>query len=130
MSFDAVLDEVAFGADGLVVAVVQDHATREVLMVAYMNAEALRQTLETGRMTYFSRSRQRLWVKGETSGRTQQLHTARLDCDGDALVFEVEQQGGAACHTGHRTCFHRHVEGERLVERGTPVFDPGEVYGA
>ena len=129
MPADALLDHVTFDADGLVAAVVQDRATREVLMVAYMNAEALRRTLASGTMTYWSRSRGRLWVKGETSGRTQRLHEVRIDCDGDALVFLVEQHGGAACHTGHRSCFYRTLEDGALAERGAPVFDPSDVYG-
>ena len=89
---------------GLVAAVVQQHDTGEVLMLAWMDDEALHRTLTTGRCTYWSRSRQEYWVKGETSGHTQQVHEIRLDCDGDTLLFSVEQEGGA-CHTGDRTCF-------------------------
>ncbi len=129
MNFHALIDAVAFDRDGLIVAIVQDHRTDEVLMVAYMNADTLRQTLETGRMTYWSRSRAAVWVKGETSGHTQEVRAVRLDCDGDALLFKVEQRGEAACHTGHRSCFHRAFEHGRLVELGTPIFNPGEVYG-
>ncbi|MCG8914674.1 phosphoribosyl-AMP cyclohydrolase [Actinokineospora sp. PR83] len=91
-------------ADGLVCAVAQQWDTREVLMVAWMDDEALHRTLTTGRATYFSRSRQQLWVKGDTSGHTQKVHDVRLDCDGDAVLVLVEQEG-AACHTGDRTCF-------------------------
>ncbi|OLR94246.1 phosphoribosyl-AMP cyclohydrolase [Actinokineospora bangkokensis] len=91
-------------ADGLVCAVAQQHDTREVLMVAWMDDEALHRTLTTGRATYFSRSRQRLWVKGETSGHTQAVRDVRIDCDGDTVLLLVDQEGGA-CHTGDRTCF-------------------------
>jgi phosphoribosyl-AMP cyclohydrolase len=95
-------------ADGLVCAVAQQHGTGEVLMVAWMNDEALHRTLTTGRATYFSRSRQRLWVKGETSGHTQRVREVRLDCDGDALLVIVDQTG-PACHTGTHTCFDTDV---------------------
>ena len=91
-------------ADGLVCAVVQQHGTGEVLMVAWMDDEALRQTLTTRQATYFSRSRNRLWRKGETSGHTQYVHEVRLDCDGDTVLLKVDQEG-VACHTGTRTCF-------------------------
>ena len=100
-------DRVRFGADGLVVAVAQDHQTREVLMVAYMNADTLRQTLATRTMTYWSRSRQGVWVKGATSGNRQRVVDVHVDCDGDALLFSVAQQGDGACHTGARSCFHQ-----------------------
>jgi len=98
---------VRFGPDGLVVAVVQDVERRDVLMVAYMDAEALRRTLETGRTWFWSRSRKEYWCKGETSGNRQLVARVSLDCDGDALLVEVTQQGIGACHTGERTCFHR-----------------------
>ena len=97
------LDEVSFNADGLVCAVAQQYDTREVLMVAWMDADAVRATLTTGTATYFSRSRQRQWVKGETSGHTQRVVEVRYDCDGDTLLVLVDQTG-AACHTGSRTC--------------------------
>lgn len=129
MNADALVDQVRFDAEGLVTAVVQDHRTNEVLMVAYLNAATLRQTLETGRMTYWSRSRQQVWVKGETSGHTQAVKEVRLDCDGDALVFKVLQHGGAACHTGYRSCFYRLLGPEGLVSSGARVFDPKTVYG-
>lgn len=92
----------------LIPAIAQDVNTREVLMLAYMNAESLAKTLSTGRATYFSRSRNELWVKGETSGHFQNVHSIALDCDGDALLISVDQVG-AACHTGDRTCFHRSI---------------------
>lgn len=101
------LAAVRYDADGLVPAVCQEHGTGEVLMVAWMNADTLRQTLDTGRMTYWSRSRQEVWVKGETSGERQWVREAAYDCDGDVLLFKVEQEGAGACHTGNRTCFFR-----------------------
>ncbi len=113
---------------GLVPAIAQDAATGEVLMLAYMNAEALRETLRTGRACYFSRSRNRLWRKGEESGNVQQVVEIRIDCDQDAVLLKVNQIGGAACHTGYRSCFYRRVEGGSLEVDGTRVFDPGEVY--
>ena len=110
----ALLDVVTFNAQGLVTAIAQDNETNEVLMVAYMNADTLRQTLETGLMTYWSRSRQEVWVKGATSGHTQYVREVRIDCDGDALLFKVEQVGGVACHTGRRSCFFRVFEDDTL----------------
>ncbi|MCS7081708.1 MAG: phosphoribosyl-AMP cyclohydrolase [Bacteroidetes bacterium] len=101
------LDGLKFDEKGLITVVVQDARTKAVLMVAYMNAETLEQTLQSGRMTYWSRSRNRVWVKGETSGHYQLVRRIWVDCDGDALLFEVEQVGGIACHTGHPTCFYR-----------------------
>ena len=114
---------------GLVTAIAIDDAKGDVLMVAFMNEATVRQTLTSGLMTYWSRSRQCVWVKGETSGHTQEVREVRLDCDGDALVFKVLQHGGAACHTGHRSCFHHVFEDGRLAEAGVRVFDPEEVYG-
>ncbi len=104
---DAELDAIRYDANGLVPAICQDVATGDVLMLAWMNAATLRATLETGRMTYWSRSRQEVWVKGEISGDRQWLRAAAYDCDADALLFRVEQEGGGACHTGNRTCFYR-----------------------
>lgn len=98
------VSRVRFDANGLVPCVVQEHVTGAVLMVAWMNAEALELTAQTGRATYWSRSRGQLWVKGETSGHTQRVHSIRLDCDGDSLLIEVDQVGGA-CHTGDHSCF-------------------------
>jgi phosphoribosyl-AMP cyclohydrolase len=117
MSIQTLLDIVTFNTKGLVTAIAQDYATNEVLMVAYMNADTLRQTLATGLMTYWSRSRQEVWVKGATSGHTQHVREVRVDCDGDALLFKVEQEG-AACHTGHRSCFFRTFEdgGVRILD--------------
>jgi phosphoribosyl-AMP cyclohydrolase len=104
---DDQLAAVRFDANGLVPAIVQDHGTGEVLMMAWMNAETLRLTLVEGRTVFWSRSRQEVWRKGETSGERQWLVSARYDCDGDTLLFLVEQEGGGACHTGNRSCFYR-----------------------
>lgn len=101
---DARIERVTWNADGLVAAIIQQHDTGEVLMLGWMNAEALRRTLTEGRVTFWSRSRQEYWRKGDTSGHAQYVKGARLDCDGDALLIAVEQVG-AACHTGDRTCF-------------------------
>ncbi len=130
MDLQPLLDAATFNADGLVAAIAQDHETGDVLMLAYMNRETLRQTLETGVMTYWSRSRQKVWVKGETSGNVQNVKAAFVDCDGDALLFKVEQVGGAACHTGHRSCFYRRVEDGELAVTDAPVFDPDAVYNS
>ena len=104
-----------FDANGLVAAIAQDADTGEVLMMAWMNAEALRATMETGRGTYWSRSRQALWVKGETSGNTQDVVSLHMDCDQDAVLMKV-RQSGPACHTGRKSCFYRRVEGDALVK--------------
>jgi len=122
------IDDVKFDDNGLVLAIVQDSGTGEILMAAYMNRESLRMTLETGLMTYWSRSRGRLWIKGETSGNFQHVEEFRIDCDGDALLFKVRQEGGA-CHTGYRSCFYRRYEDGKWVEDGERVFDPGRAYG-
>jgi len=113
-----------FGEDGLVPAVAQDADSGDVLMLAYVSPEALERTRETGRAHYYSRSREEIWEKGVTSGNVQEVEEIRVDCDGDALLYRVRQEGGA-CHTGFRSCFHRTVEGEVVGER---VFDPEEVY--
>ena len=114
---------------GLLPAIAQDVQTGEVLMLAYMSREAWQRTLETGVATYFSRSRRTLWIKGNTSGHRQIVREIRVDCDRDTVLLKVEQQGGAACHTGHRSCFHRKVEPDGSSEVvGEPIFDPREVY--
>jgi len=119
------LDQVKFDDKGLVTAVAIDDRDGAVLMLAHMNAEALRKTLDTGRMTYWSRSRKSLWVKGETSGNTQKLVSAHLDCDGDALVFRVLAEGlGAACHEGYRSCFFRKFEAGEWEKQGAPIAPP------
>jgi phosphoribosyl-AMP cyclohydrolase len=104
---DEQLAQVRFDADGLVPAIVQDHATGQVLMMAWMTAETLRLTLAEGRTVFWSRSRREVWRKGETSGDRQYVRSAHYDCDGDVLLFVVDQQGGGACHTGERSCFFR-----------------------
>ncbi|MBV9261389.1 MAG: phosphoribosyl-AMP cyclohydrolase [Pseudolabrys sp.] len=122
-----------FDADGLVTAVVTDAASGELLMVAHMNAEALRKTIDSGEAWYFSRSRQKLWKKGETSGHGQRVVEMRVDCDQDSVWLKVEQQGAGACHTGRRSCFYRAVPlgkpGAMSLEfRGDKSFDPAQVY--
>ncbi|MWV63908.1 phosphoribosyl-AMP cyclohydrolase [Halorubrum sp. JWXQ-INN 858] len=116
--------DVDFGDDGLVPAIAQDADSGEVLMLAYVSPEALERTRETGQAHYYSRSRDELWLKGGSSGHTQAVAEVRVDCDADALLYVVDQSGGA-CHTGYRSCFHRTVDGEEVGER---VFDPDEVY--
>ena len=114
--------------NGLVPAIAQDWETGEVLMLAYMNREAFEETLNTGRACYYSRSRSKLWRKGEESGNFQNVREVRVDCDRDTIVLKVEQVGGAACHKGYRSCFYRKIENGELVEDGEKVFDPKEVY--
>lgn len=104
------LDQLVFDAGGLIPAIAQDRDTGTVLMVAWMNADAVLETMRSGRAVYFSRSRQRLWHKGEQSGHYQQVHEMRLDCDGDVLLLQVSQIGGIACHTGRQHCFYRRLE--------------------
>lgn len=125
-----ILEQVKFSSDGLIPAIAQDEKTGEVLMLAWMNEESLRATLKTNRATYWSRSRGRLWKKGEESGNTQEVRSVHLDCDGDVVLLRVHQTGGAACHTGHRSCFFREVVGSgmKIVEDTTVVFDPRSVY--
>ena len=115
-------------SNGLLPAVAQDYRTGEVLMLAWINQEAWEKTLETGFATYFSRSRQKLWIKGEESGNLQKIREILVDCDEDAVIYRVEQIGGAACHTGHRSCFYRKVTENGLVETEETVFDAGKVY--
>jgi phosphoribosyl-AMP cyclohydrolase len=116
-------------ADGLLPAIVQDYKSNEVLMLAYINNLAWERTLATGKAHYWSRSRKKLWLKGETSGHVQKIHQILVDCDDDTVVYKVEQLGGAACHTGHRSCFFRQLEGDELVTREEKIFDPAVVYG-
>ena len=115
-------------AGGIIPAVAQDHLTGEVLMLAYINPEAWQETLRTGQAVYYSRSRNRLWRKGEESGNIQIIKEILVDCDCDAVIFRVEQKGGAACHTGHRSCFYRKLENGTLIELNQPLFDPEKVY--
>jgi phosphoribosyl-AMP cyclohydrolase len=119
------LDGVRFDDRGLVPAIAQDAETGEVLMQAYMNAESLKRTIASGTMTYWSRSRQELWVKGATSGHVQKVREFRMDCDGDALLFKVDQTGGA-CHTGYRSCFYRRYASGGWEVDGERVFDPDQ----
>ncbi len=115
--------------DGLIPVIIQDASTNEVLMLGYMNRESWEKTVETGKVSFWSRSRQKLWIKGETSGHFQLVQSIHLDCDADTLLLKVKQIGGAACHTGHRSCFHREwKEGEWKIT-AEKVFDPEEVYG-
>ncbi len=115
--------------DGLLPVIIQDEKTNEVLMLGYMNREALNRTIETGRVSFFSRSRKRLWLKGETSGHFQEVRAIFLDCDGDTILIKVNQLGGAACHTGFRSCFHHRYENGEWRICGEKIFDPKEVYG-
>jgi phosphoribosyl-AMP cyclohydrolase len=113
---------------GLLPAIAQDYRTGEVLMLAYINETAWDKTLETGKAHYWSRSRNQLWLKGESSGHVQLVKEILVDCDGDTVVFKVEQLGGAACHKGYASCFFRRVAGGTFKVTGQPVFDPREVY--
>lgn len=122
------LDAVKFDANGLVAAITQESGTGDILMVAWMNREALAQTVLTGQATYWSRSRQRLWRKGEESGHTQAVGEIRLDCDGDAILLTVTQTGGVACHTGRHSCFYSRLEGGQWVVTDPVVRDPALVY--
>lgn len=114
MKREEFINSVKFDENGLVVCVIQDYHAKKIRMVAYMNKEALTRTLETKQMTYYSRSRKSLWVKGETSGYYQYMRGASIDCDGDALLFQVEQEGGISCHTGNQVCFYRDLEDDNL----------------
>jgi len=113
---------------GLITAIAVDDERGDLLMVAHMNEESLRRTLETGEVHYWSRARGRLWRKGEESGFTQRVRSVWIDCDGDVVVLRVEQRGGAACHTGRRSCFFRRLDGGSWTVVGERVFDPDEVY--
>ncbi len=127
-AFDDVIAAIAFNADGLVPAIAQAEGTGEVLMMAWMNRDAVLETLETGRVCYWSRSRGGLWRKGETSGQVQRLKDFRIDCDGDTLLLIVEQDG-VACHTGRRSCFFRSVRGGTLETNQEVQTDPSVLYG-
>ncbi len=119
--------EFVFNADGLIPAIAQQHDTGEVLMMAWMNREALAETLATGQVCYYSRGRQKLWRKGESSGQIQTLVELRLDCDGDTILLQVDQTG-VACHTGRRNCFFRAMRDGALVEIAKPEITPEELY--
>ena len=116
-------------SDGLLPAIAQDFETGDVLMLAYMNEESYAETLQSGRAVYFSRSRGKLWRKGEESGNVQQVQEIRFDCDADTILLKVKQIGGAACHEGFRSCFFRKVTSDGFEVMGERLFDPQEVYG-
>jgi phosphoribosyl-AMP cyclohydrolase len=122
------LDEVPWNGDGLIAAVAQDAASGRVLTVAWMNRDALEETARTMRAVYWSRSRQRLWRKGEESGHVQKLRELRLDCDADAVLLMVEQVGGIACHTGRESCFYRKLDGGKWVTTDPVLKDPSDIY--
>ena len=126
---DEFLSLVKFNDQGLVPVIAQDTANGEVLMMAWMNRETLRKTVETGLMHYWSRSRKKVWLKGETSGHTQKVKEIRLDCDADTLLMKIEQKGGA-CHEGYRSCFFRAARdgGKRIEISGEKLFSPEETY--
>ncbi|MCM8762689.1 MAG: phosphoribosyl-AMP cyclohydrolase [Candidatus Omnitrophica bacterium] len=124
-----ILTQIKFDEKGLIPVVVQSAKTKEVIMLAYMNEEAFSKTIETGRMHYYSRSRKKLWMKGEESGNFQEVKEMYIDCDNDTLLFIVEQKRGA-CHTGHYSCFFRKLNDRKddFIIKGGKVFDPDEVY--
>ncbi len=126
---DSLLDAVRFDANGLVACIAQQHDSGEVLMMAWMNRQAVEETLTTGRVCYYSRSRKGLWRKGESSGQLQHLVELRVDCDGDTLLALVHQLG-VACHTGRRNCFYRAIRDGELTTIAEPLMDPAALYGA
>ena len=123
------IDQLTFNDAGLIPAIALDAATGEILMLAWMNRDSLARTIETGEAVYWSRSRRKLWHKGETSGHVQKVRQIRTDCDKDVLLLKIEQVGGAACHTGMRSCFSWVLKGDAWAEDGVKVFDPEEKYG-
>jgi phosphoribosyl-AMP cyclohydrolase len=114
--------------DGLLPAIVQEYESGDILMLAYINRESWERTLQTGKAHFWSRSRKKIWLKGETSGHVQIIHDILIDCDNDTVVFKVEQVGGASCHTGYRSCFFRRINGLELQIIGEKIFDPDTVY--
>ncbi len=124
---NTLLDKLTFDANGLIPAIAQQHDTGEVLMMAWMNRDSIEETLRTGQVCYWSRSRQKLWRKGESSGQEQRLVELRLDCDGDTLLLLVDQKG-VACHTGRRNCFFLALRGGELVEIARPLVNPAQLY--
>ena len=122
------LDEIHWNADGLVPAIAQDHKTGRILMMAWMNRESLQLTVDEGRAIYWSRSRGKLWRKGEESGHMQKLHELRLDCDADVIVLQVEQLGGIACHTGRQSCFYRVYANGAWQTVDAVIKDPHAIY--
>jgi phosphoribosyl-AMP cyclohydrolase len=125
---NSVFDELKFDADGLLPAIAVDDHSGAVLMVAWVNLEAFQTSMTTGFVHYFSRSRQQLWKKGESSGHTQAIQSVHLDCDGDVLLFRVHQAGGIACHTGRASCFYRQLKDGVWVETQSILKDPAEIY--
>lgn len=124
------IDTLKFQEDGLIPVIVQDSKTGEILMFAFANRESLEQTVKSGNiMTYWSRTRKKLWKKGEESGNIQKVEALFTDCDKDAILVKIEQIGGAACHTGKRSCFFNKLSGENWKDVGVQVFDPKKVYG-
>ncbi len=114
---------------GLIPVITQEYGTNEILMLAYMNKQAFEETLKSGKATYFSRSRNKLWKKGETSGNMQDIKEIRIDCDNDTILIKVDQKGGAACHLGYKSCFFRKIDNNGLIKiTEDRVFDPKEVY--
>lgn len=129
MSSETWLDEIRFNAEGLIPVITQDAASGKVLMLAWMSREALKLTAEKKQAVYWSRSRQKLWHKGEESGHVQQVRDIYFDCDEDVILLKVEQVGGIACHTGRESCFYRQLQGENWVEVESVIKDPKEIYG-
>ncbi len=125
---NSVLDQIKWNQAGLVPAIAQEHDTGKVLMVAWMNRQALQATLAEGRAVYFSRSRQKLWRKGEESGHVQQLKEIRIDCDADVVLMQVEQIGGIACHTGRHNCFYKRYQDGKWIDVDPVLKDPAEIY--
>jgi len=128
MNNDAWLNKVNWSDDGLVPAIAQDHVSGRVLMVAWMNRDALKRTAESGEAVYWSRSRKKLWHKGEESGHVQRVKEIRLDCDNDVVLLQVEQQGGIACHTGRASCFFSKLENGQWLETDPVLKSPEEIY--
>ena len=122
---DDIRAQLKFDDKSLITAIAQDHESNEILMLAFMNLEALEKTVETCKAHYFSRSRGKLWLKGESSGNVQLVHDMYIDCDADAVLMKIEQLGGGACHMGYRSCFYRTLEGDVVGEK---VFNPEDVY--
>ncbi len=122
---DEIRKELKFDDKGLITAIAQDYQTNEILMLAFMNLEALEKTVDTGKAHYYSRSRSKQWLKGESSGHVQVVQEMYIDCDADAVLMKVEQLGGGACHMGYRSCFYRTLEGDVVSEK---VFNPEDVY--
>ncbi len=128
MSNEVWLNKVNWSEDGLVPAIAQDAVSGDILMVAWMNREALKKTVELGEAVYWSRSRKKLWHKGEESGHTQQVKEIRLDCDEDVVLLKIDQAGGIACHTGRRSCFFQRLEQDKWVTVDPVLKDPHEIY--